>query len=663
MPIAQNPDTGEVRRLDDSGQWVVTRTAENPQTGEKLAFDGKSWVPLKGTKKDGGSVFDYANNLARSASQGITFGFGDEIAAAGDAAVSKITGDNRSFSDLYDENLGRERDLLEEFRETNPVSAAGGEIAGAIGGAVATGPAAAANRLMAGGASTLGRMGRGALAGGAYGGAYGFGAGEGGAGERAENAAEGAGIGAVVGAAAVPAVDLVSSGVRRAAQALLDRYGRTEAGQRKVIDAIAKAHGGDTRKGLAAVKAALEKGDDLSIADVGGVNVQRQADAVANVAGESSQIADDFISRRLAGRGDRLRAAADNLAPSANITAKADALTAQATNASRPLYEKAVNPSQLIPDEQFSALAADPYLKTVLDKVQKDKLMGMADLPRNSMPVIDAAKKQIDDMISVAKRAGENNKVRLLTGKKDMLVTVADDAFPEYAAAREAYGTPTKMRNAMEAGQKFLRNEATLTQKELRALSDDEQAMFRLGARKAIDDMIASDTQAAVTRLGDKKEALWAKLRTVFPNADDFAKFREGVTQEIERVRLERFMGPRTGSATARRLEDMAELSRVPSWLLDSVEGFKRGNDIMGRVGGALRPLVTNPMEAMRRPNQKVAASIAKTILTMDKKAQDAFFRNAEARAMAEEVLPILKQGYRNSLSAAMSRTAVTQGQ
>lgn len=660
MPIAQNAE-GKALRLDDTGQWVATQTAKNPNTGEVLAFDGKSWVPLKQPKPDR-SMFDYADDLVRSASQGITMGFGDEIASAGGAALSKLTGDDRDFSAIYDENLAKERAALERFGETNPASAAAGEVSGAVAGALVTPLARLGGAALSGTNTLLGRMGASAAMGGGYGGAYGFGSGEGGAEERMKSAGEGAALGAIAGAASVPAVDLVSAGVRRAAQSLLDRFGRTDAGQRKVLDALMSG-GRSKDEALAAVKSALAKGDDLTIADVGGVNVQRQARAVANVPGESSQIADDFISQRVAGRGDRLRAAADNLSPSANVTAKADALTARARDASRPIYERSVNPSQLVPDEQFAPLASDPYLKTVFDRVQKDALADMGGLPRNSMPVIDAAKKTLDDQISVAQRAGENNKVRMLVDKRDKLVTVADDAVPDYALAREAYGTPTKMRKAMEAGQKFLRNEPTLTQKELRALSSDEQEMFRLGARKAIDDLIASDTQAAITRLGDKKEAIWSKLRAVFPDQEAFAKFRGDVGREIDRVRLERFVNPRGGSQTTPLAEDIKELSRVPSWLLDSVEGFKQGGDITGRVGGALRPLVSGPMDSMRRPDPKVAASIAKTILNMDKAAQDAFFRNADARLMANEVLPFLKQGYRDGVSRALTRAIVSQGQ
>jgi len=45
MPIAENPQTGEVLFLDN-GKWSPAKIAENPQTGERVVFDGEAWKPL-----------------------------------------------------------------------------------------------------------------------------------------------------------------------------------------------------------------------------------------------------------------------------------------------------------------------------------------------------------------------------------------------------------------------------------------------------------------------------------------------------------------------------------------------------------------------------------------------------------------------------------------
>lgn len=47
MPIATNPDTGETVFLGQDGQWSPAKIATNPETKERLAYDGSSWVALK----------------------------------------------------------------------------------------------------------------------------------------------------------------------------------------------------------------------------------------------------------------------------------------------------------------------------------------------------------------------------------------------------------------------------------------------------------------------------------------------------------------------------------------------------------------------------------------------------------------------------------------
>lgn len=68
---------------------------------------------------------------ARGLFQGATFGFGDEIIAGGTAGLKKIvSGDDRSLSDIYQQELQRERERIGEFRETDPIKAYGSEFAG-----------------------------------------------------------------------------------------------------------------------------------------------------------------------------------------------------------------------------------------------------------------------------------------------------------------------------------------------------------------------------------------------------------------------------------------------------------------------------------------------------------------------------------------------------
>src|SRR5215471_18520975 len=47
MATAVNPSTGEAVMLSPEGEWVPTKTVQNPQTGERMIFNGTGWEPMK----------------------------------------------------------------------------------------------------------------------------------------------------------------------------------------------------------------------------------------------------------------------------------------------------------------------------------------------------------------------------------------------------------------------------------------------------------------------------------------------------------------------------------------------------------------------------------------------------------------------------------------
>lgn len=176
---------------------------------------------------------------------------------------------------------------------------------------------------------------------------------------------------------------------------------------------------------------------------------------------ESSTTMGDFYERRagqeLPGAVDRLRARIADLPPEAGAESLRKGasdimtdLTRQRTAATRQKYAFVDDPANMVPEDQFAPIANDPYLKTVLASVKQDPLYGFSALPDNALPVIDAAKKKIDDQIEIAKRAGEKNRVRLLEQKRDALVDAADTAFPQYAEARGAFAAASQPVNEAE---------------------------------------------------------------------------------------------------------------------------------------------------------------------------------------------------------------------
>lgn len=123
----------------------------------------------------------------------------------------------------------------------------------------------------------------------------------------------------------------------------------------------------------------------------------------------------------------------------------------------RPLYEGVVKRENIVPvtvgGVQEAGVAAP---RTAMGKLMQDKffaeqvravkgspLYKMGDMEDTALPVLDQVKKNLDDMIEVAKRGGERNKVRLLEQRRGALLKATDEAFPEYGIARTAFEART----------------------------------------------------------------------------------------------------------------------------------------------------------------------------------------------------------------------------
>jgi hypothetical protein len=152
-----------------------------------------------------------------------SFGFGDELGAAMDLSPSSLFSGNAGKA--YDINLARRRQSLEHAKAQNPWTTTGGQVAGAVGGALLA-PALGGVGVAARGAGLGTRLLYGAGTGAVQGGLYGAGSGETPQ-ERLAGAESGAAIGAGLGAAAPVAmrgIQAAAGGVRNAVA------GRTVAG-------------------------------------------------------------------------------------------------------------------------------------------------------------------------------------------------------------------------------------------------------------------------------------------------------------------------------------------------------------------------------------------------------------------------------------------------
>lgn len=188
---------------------------------EALATPGAGETPEQAAVRQGGQLevrrADGLEGAARAYLQGGAFGFVDEVVAAGAAALDPLVHGDRGkdFGERFNAYLGREQQLVDNFRTDNPLVAYGAEIAGALPTS-----AVAGGQLAARGGSTMARMGSGAAVGAGQGAVYGFGSTDGDLEERGTGAAVGAGMGLVVGGALPAVIDgaagLIQKGVRKA---------------------------------------------------------------------------------------------------------------------------------------------------------------------------------------------------------------------------------------------------------------------------------------------------------------------------------------------------------------------------------------------------------------------------------------------------------------
>ncbi|RVT97668.1 hypothetical protein EOD42_07585 [Rhodovarius crocodyli] len=359
-------DAGEIRILDDNGQWVAPRRARNDETGRELFLDGNSWRDVQEVvqrdrrnrenttaREQNSGVTGYAGGLARQALNGLTFGFGDEIIAGA-----------RSLGDItYEQALaeGRARDRV--FQEDNPIAATVANVGGGVAGMLAPGGLAAraagavgrATGATAGltalggtlaglpGASGAARVAtslpaRGLALGATAGAATGFGEGEGGFGNRAAGAGQGAAVGGVVGGAlgtALPLAGRVISDVGRT----FNLTDPTATAERQVLRAL-----GRDGASLNEVAANPPGGGVAALVDSGGRNLQNLTAGAANTPGPAMDTADRLVQMRRAGRPERVAEAVDEALGGGGGTRVMDEvaeLQARRSAQARPLYESA----------------------------------------------------------------------------------------------------------------------------------------------------------------------------------------------------------------------------------------------------------------------------------------------------------------------------------
>jgi hypothetical protein len=536
-----------------------------------------------------GPTFD---RLSAAAARGATFGLSDVAGAAGTAAGAGLRQAEQSLGgrtapetmgQAYQRSLDQSRGEAEQFATEHPYASAA---ATAVGSLAAAAPqlagqavAGAAVPAVAGAAvPTLGRQIATSAA---------LGAGTGAAGGVAETQQPGgswrdvpigAGVGALAGAVLPPAAALLGRVAAPIARNLPDWLGGGRAVERQALQTIGRRMGYDVAAvpqtdlpaELAAGQAA---GRPVTLADVGGANVQGLAGKVARAPGEGQQIATDFLNQRDAGAPGRLLDDVQTLmVPSGLPTGGADNMLAhlqqeQATEANR-LYgiagANAGGPQRLASSPELDALLQTPKVQEALRSVKA--FPATANLADNDMQVLHEVYKNLGNR---ANQAIGDPSANLWGDLQNSFRTALTKANPDYGAAVSNFRDYAGRMDAIDAGRKVFGQSPDLITQTLQGMSPEEQRMFRLGAADTMAKQVlgtSSGGNEALKIVGNQLRQ--AQLRPLFENDAQFNDFIQRATSENQLFRTRQtVMG---GSQTAGRLAEDAE----------------------GGGGGALRPLM-----------------------------------------------------------------------
>jgi hypothetical protein len=583
--------------------------------------------------------------LAEGAAQGLTFGFSDEIEGAGRALFGKVTGDERSLSDLYSEGVAKPRERIKTAADTNPIAYYTGEVGSAVavpGGLARVGVRGAlANSA---GKSLGARSVAAAKEGSAYGAAYATGKSEGdGLGEIALDTAKGAGTGAALGLAVPGAVDAVSAVGRRVAAPFKAYANPKGHAAEKFGEAVARDSGGAPN----ATQRFSDRFDDMAAAnpsvvamDAGGENVRGLMRAANNMPNEAREGARRLVDARQGSQHVRLADDIEAAIQSGSATPTARGYF-QSIDDQVDKMEKAGE--KLIKPYLAKETPMTPALKNVLERPTMKELHGLIGrkLADENKPIglmtrtemIHRMKMELDEQMGVAlqaKKMGNKpaagwdyNTLKVL--KRDLLNAVDN---PGYKTGLKVYAGEAQLKNAAEEGFEGYRSMAPEEiSKKLKELSTEaERQMFRAGAARAI---LTDIRRPAANR--DRTSSVFAspetmmKLKALFPSQKQYREFQGQLVIENKMAKSRSAL--QGNSTTAKQLAEGSEAGKEAGFI----------SSVINAASGKLAPMLDLAARGYNRfsgLSPPVAAEIMRHGMSRDPRMADPLVQSAIRRAM-----------------------------
>ena len=480
-------------------------------------------------------------------------GFGDEIGAAGAAAIDEgkeLFGlaPEADFGDRYTGYRDTAREKLGQFREENPKTAFGLDVAGGL----ATGGVGAAKTGVLQTPSLLGKVARGAATGTVVGGVAGAGYADGELKDRILGATQGAGLGAVFGAG-VGGVSGVVSKIGRSGTAfkLKQRFSemaKEELGaigslkgkppeqitnaQKAVLKIFEDATDDEILLAAERIESAHKTGTPITLFEALDVP-QGYIDAKQVRATRGGRnVAERFLQDRRKGTAARIGAVLDDISPEDDVyigsRAVGDAASeiVKRTEAGRsvlasPMYKIASERTPIIESSQIDQVLELPRVQAIIKEIRTD-FPEMAALRDNHVSILDKVKQGLDDQISDA-LSGNKPKKHLAASLgewKKKLTDGIDYYNDDYKFAREVY-------KGMSSPVNWLKGNKWGDKKTVGLLED----LLGANAEKA-----GSAARLLINKSPKQLEKIAAVFETSGKTAELRAGFRAALQDKLDRV-------------------------------------------------------------------------------------------------------------------------------
>ena len=392
------------------------------------------------------------------------------------------------------------------------------------------------------------------------------------------DALKGGALSAAIGGATVPVLGIAGAVGGNIAQRF-NPTRATTAAQLEIAQALARDREASGLVGnpiIAARTTLPTLGEPAVIADVGGASTRGLLDTMATLPGSTKQAASQFITQRERfGAAPRMIAAADDSmgVQGQRLAPTLEALTIKQAADAAPIYRQLENVSFRADDELVKLLArapgahkaaedaarlrGEPHIDLSLIKAGDDIPWWALDSMKKTLWALgDSAKESVTKAPTPRSRDFDIARVAL-TDKLDRLSPKDAAGNSIYKKARDAFGDPAELKDAVASGNKIASSIFSSDQTEakiidvMKNLSKSELEAFKVGAFEGLRTNLGSSLPNRTKMLNaEANPVIVEKLKAIFGGEEGYKKFAQQMDLE-RRYRL--LNATDKGSQTASR--------------------------------------------------------------------------------------------------------------